>query len=318
MKDSRLSKIGQVFQPTYPSSFLFIKGIIMKESTFIYVLIDPRPKFNCIRYIGKSNNPKKRLNYHIFQRNQQNTHKNNWLKKLLKENLKPEIVIVEEVLQDEWKEKEIFWIEFYREIYGRKIIVNILDGGDGFESGKNHPNFGKHLSEETKRKMSESTKGIKRSEETKRKISETKKGKKQSEETKNKISKSKKGKKHSDDTKKKLSELNIGKNNPMFGKKQSEETKNKISKSRKGKKHSDDTKKKLSELNIGKNNPMFGKKSNRVGKKHSKKSKEKMSKSLKKMKKDLCPICKKEFSPWNYQRHYNKCLRENLNNINYE
>jgi hypothetical protein len=63
-------------------------------------------------------------------------------------------------------------------------------------------NRGKHLSEETKRKISESEKGKigfwknkKMSKEHKQKISENSKGRKLSEETKNKISIAKKGKK---------------------------------------------------------------------------------------------------------------------------
>ncbi len=45
-------------------------------------------------------------------------------------------------------------------------------------TGEKHPNYGKHLSEETKKKISESLKGKKHSEETKKKMSDAKKGKK--------------------------------------------------------------------------------------------------------------------------------------------
>lgn len=45
-------------------------------------------------------------------------------------------------------------------------------------SGKNHPNYGKHLSEETKKKICEAHKGKKLSEETKKKLSEAHKGEK--------------------------------------------------------------------------------------------------------------------------------------------
>ena len=93
---------------------------------------------------------------------------------------------------------------------------------------------GKHRSEETKKKISESHKGEKNpnygkhfSEESKKKISETEKGKKISEESKKKMSESKKGKHRSEETKKKLSEANKGK-------KLSEETKMKIGAAKKG------------------------------------------------------------------------------------
>ena len=62
--------------------------------------------------------------------------------------------------------------------------------------GEKHPNYGKHHSEETKKKMSEAAKGKHLSEETKKKMREAHKGKKHTEETKNKISELKKGNKN--------------------------------------------------------------------------------------------------------------------------
>lgn len=55
--------------------------------------------------------------------------------------------------------------------------------------GEKHPMYGKHHSEEAKRKMSEANKGKQFSEEHKRKLSESLKGKQLSEETKRKLSK---------------------------------------------------------------------------------------------------------------------------------
>ncbi len=81
---------------------------------------------------------------------------------------------------------------------------------------------GKHLSEETKRKLSEANKGKKLSDEHKRKISQAGKGKIRSLETRRNISKSKKGSK-----------------NPLYGKQHSEQWKRKMSilgKNRRGKK----------------------------------------------------------------------------------
>lgn len=57
--------------------------------------------------------------------------------------------------------------------------------------GESNPMYGKHLSEETKKKISEAHKNI--SEETRKKMSEAKKGKRVSEETRNKMSEAKKG-----------------------------------------------------------------------------------------------------------------------------
>ena len=114
---------------------------------------------------------------------------------------------------------------------------------------------GKHHSAEAKRKMSEAKKGVKRgphSEEHKRKISEAKKGKPSrnkgcvawnkgipcSEEHKRKISEANKGKSRSEETKRKISEARKGKS-------MSDEQKKKISNSLKGFHHSEETKAKM-------------------------------------------------------------------------
>ena len=74
--------------------------------------------------------------------------------------------------------------------------------------GENHPMYGKHLSEETKQKQSDSLKGHKVSEETKKKIGDAKKGNTYM-----------LGKKLTEDAKRKISESHIGEKNPMYGKK---------------------------------------------------------------------------------------------------
>ena len=90
-------------------------------------------------------------------------------------------------------------------------------------------NKGKQLSEETKRKLSESHKGRTFSEEWKKKLSEANKG------NKNML-----GKHHSDETKRKISEAKRGKH-------LSDEHKRKISEKLKGKHHSDEHKRKIRE-----------------------------------------------------------------------
>ena len=101
-------------------------------------------------------------------------------------------------------------------------------------SGKNHPMYGKHPSEETKQKISDSGKGRKISEEQKQQHSERMKGK-------------------NNPMYGKIDELS-----PNFGKHTSEETRNKISLANKGKKHTEKARQKMSEVRRGKNYGIVG------------------------------------------------------------
>ncbi len=83
---------------------------------------------------------------------------------------------------------------------------------------------GKHHTEETKQKISETKRGKKHgspSDETRKKLSESLKGKN-------------KGKHHSEETRKRMSETHKGERNPLYGKHHSEETKKKQSTAKKG------------------------------------------------------------------------------------
>ena len=102
-------------------------------------------------------------------------------------------------------------------------------------------NAGKHHSDETCRKISESMKGrtssrkgVTLSEDTRRKMSESHKGKKFSEETRKKMSESHKN--ISEKTRRKMSESHKGKNHPMYGKHHSDETRRKMSEAKKRRK----------------------------------------------------------------------------------
>lgn len=130
--------------------------------------------------------------------------------------------------------------------------------------------------EDAKKRFSELSKlrkGIKIgpfSEEHKRKIGEAHKGKVVSEETRKKLSESHKN--PSEETRRKIVENRrsmSGENNPMYGKHHTEESKRKIGESNKGnqspmkgRKHSEETKKKISEAHkgkrTGKDNPNYG------------------------------------------------------------
>lgn len=91
--------------------------------TFIYGLYSESDSI--IRYIGKSDDPKHRLKRHIYQRNDSNTHKNNWIKKLLENNEKLNYKIIEEVDYEKWQEKEKYWISQFEN------LTNTATGGIG-------------------------------------------------------------------------------------------------------------------------------------------------------------------------------------------
>ena len=158
--------------------------------------------------------------------------------------------------------------------FSSKIISLIREENAKRRKGVNSPNYGRHLSEETKRKISELNKKKIVSEETRQKISLSSKGRKHSEETKQKMSKIRrekgvwnKGKHLSEETKRKLSEANKGKTI-------SEDNKRKLIEANKGKHRSEETKQKISKANSGENNPFYGKS-------HSEETKRKLSEANK-------------------------------------
>ena len=165
------------------------------------------------------------------------------------ENFKKEILVFNVVKKEHADLLEKTFIASERKKVGKKNCYNITDGG----SGGSGP-----ISEETKRKMSESGKGKHLSEETKKKMSEAKKGKTFSKEHKKKMSEAHKGLlkgKHwklSDETKRKISEARKGRSSWIKGKHHSEEVKRKMSEVHKGKKLLEETKRKISKSIKGK------------------------------------------------------------------
>lgn len=131
----------------------------MQENTFIYALVDPITEQ--VRYIGKSNNPRKRYNAHLTD-TRFCKHKINWIKKLKEQSLVPVLQILEEVSQDTWQERERHWIAFYRQ-HGHDLI-NETDGGEGMN--------GWEVTPEVRAKRSESLKGKVRTPETIAKLTE--------------------------------------------------------------------------------------------------------------------------------------------------
>lgn len=77
----------------------------MKETTFIYCLICPVD--GLLRYVGKANNPAKRLKDHCLDFRCMDGNKASWILTLRRRGLKPEMMIVDEVEIFDWK----FWEE---------------------------------------------------------------------------------------------------------------------------------------------------------------------------------------------------------------
>lgn len=164
------------------------------------------------------------------------------IKKYGKENFIKEILCTC-INQKDLDDKEKFFIKEL-DSFNMEIGYNIALGG------RNGGSFGRKLSEEHKKKISESRIGIVFSEEHKNKLSKAHIGKvigretkekmsnsqklithkPMSKETKEKISKIKTGKKLSNETKEKIRESHYGEKNHFFGKKHSDET---LSKTRK-------------------------------------------------------------------------------------
>lgn len=182
---------------------------------YIYVWI--RLDKNEVFYVGKgSNNRYKDMSM-------RNKYFLNVVNKIGMDNI--EIKIIEDNLtEDEAFEKEILYIEYYKN--NENHLTNMTKGGEGSSNWyeflseeekerhreKSRSFVGRTHSEKTKRKMSESAKGRKWDEEHKKMFSEKAKGrsgywkgKKLSEETRRKLSESKKGSKMSEETKEKIS-----------------------------------------------------------------------------------------------------------------
>lgn len=97
----------------------------------IYKMLDPVTKR--VRYVGKTEQTlEKRLYQHIAKAKTNNSHCANWIKSLIANNESPIIELIEKVSLENWREKEIYWISFYRDRDNE--LTNFMDGGDGLTS----------------------------------------------------------------------------------------------------------------------------------------------------------------------------------------
>ena len=177
----------------------------IESMIYIYGLSEPDDEFN-IRYIGKTNNLSKRYYKHMTELNG-NNHKINWIKKLIKTNKKPKLIVIEECNINNWADEEKYWIKYYKD-WGYDL-TNETNGGDS-------PVF----SPEALKRMSESHKGKVLPKEQRKKMSLSSLGNTNclgnhlSEEHRKNIGRSNKGKNlgriHSEDWKRKTSEAGKG------------------------------------------------------------------------------------------------------------
>lgn len=198
-------------------------------TTYIYSLNDPDTLE--VRYVGKSNNPWRRLPGHL--NDTKRTHKVNWIKSLKAIDKKPTLLIIEQVDIDQWEEAEMRWIAHYRSIMGEKL-TNTTDGGDGVKGPLigakiSAAKMGHPVSEETRQKLSIAKRNP--SEEIRKKLSLSHLGKKLSKETRERMSQAFKGRVYSDKTRERMALAQLGrKRTPETRKKLSETTKSYMNK----------------------------------------------------------------------------------------
>lgn len=99
--------------------------MLVSNEVTIYGLFDPRD--GLIRYVGKANNPYKRLKAHLRELRRR-TPLYDWIGFLRKEGITPHIRILEIVSASTWQEAEKRQIAFYRATSTR--LLNVADGGD--------------------------------------------------------------------------------------------------------------------------------------------------------------------------------------------
>jgi hypothetical protein len=82
------------------------------DIAYIYALLDPRD--NEVRYIGKTINPKKRLQEHLSDSKREYNYRSMWIKSLLKENLKPLIKFLKICPLSDFVKYETEYIQLYK------------------------------------------------------------------------------------------------------------------------------------------------------------------------------------------------------------
>ncbi len=115
------------------------KPVVDSDKTCIYALIDPRNE--SVRYIGKSDNPTRRIKGHLRDvRDNLKCHRVSWIKELMLNGLMPKVKILFTPKKENWQEVESQTIAHYKQFCD---LVNMTDGGDGQMEGHIPWNKGK-------------------------------------------------------------------------------------------------------------------------------------------------------------------------------
>lgn len=163
------------------------------------------PISNQVRYIGKTvESLEKRFNRHISYSKREKSHKANWINSLLKNNKRPIIEILDECSTNDWEIIEQYWISQFKN-WGFNL-VNYTDGGQGAH--------GRIVSENTKKKISQSLMGHLVSEETRLKKRLKRIGYKPTKESVEKVRQIHLGRKNSAETIFKMKKAKLGKKMP--------------------------------------------------------------------------------------------------------
>jgi hypothetical protein len=234
----------------------------------IYALFDPRfPEI--IRYVGKTEKSlHHRLNRHLSDAKRGiKNHRCNWIRSLLDAGLIPTIKLLEIASEDNWKDCERRLI-----FENSKTITNCTIGGEGLcnppvevREKISKANKGRFLGIKKPQRstshclaISLSNKGVskpKHSEETKKKISEKTKGREWTQDSRDKMSKAHTGLKKPPLTDAHKAKLAL----KMTGRICSDEHKKKVSESKKRENLSEETLKRMSEAAKARNLKRYGK-----------------------------------------------------------
>ena len=170
----------------------------MSEPYKIYTLHDPDTLE--VRYVGfTSKTLKRRLAGHILSSRWRDDHRANWIQSLVSNGKSPEILLVESVSEENWKDREVFWISHFR-LLGCDL-TNSCDGGEGAVNP----------SKETRSKIGAAHRGKVISSEQREKLRAANLGKVMSCEARKKMSIAHKGRVFSAETRAKLMVANLGK-----------------------------------------------------------------------------------------------------------